>query len=93
MDIGSLTAFAGYHLQIKTGDCNVSKENWNRYDFPFWKYFEEAATAESLNNWEAKGKDISEWSDYAQKGAKSIGGTHVSIVLPVCLNSISVSRG
>lgn len=70
MDIGSLTAFAGYHLQIKTGDCNVPKENWNRYDFPFWKYFEEAATAESLNNWEAKGKDISEWSDYAQKGAK-----------------------
>ena len=36
MDIGSLTAFAGYHLQIKTGDCNVPKENWNRYDFPFF---------------------------------------------------------
>ena len=85
MDIGSLTAFAGYHLQIKTGDCNVPKENWNRYDFPFWKYFEEAATAESLNNWEAKGKDISEWSDYAQKGAKSIGDSQITILMPESL--------
>ena len=42
-------------------------------------------TAESLNNWEAKGKDISEWSDYAQKGAKSIGDSQITILMPESL--------
>ena len=54
IDIKSISAFADYQVQIKTGNCTVSKDNWNRHDFPFWKYFEEATTAESLNNWSAK---------------------------------------
>jgi hypothetical protein len=85
MDIGNLTAFWGYDLQIKTGNCNVSKENWNRNDFPFWKYFEEATTAESLNSWKPSGKDISRWSSYAQKGAMSIGDSQITILMPESL--------
>ena len=82
MDISNITAFAGYNVQIKAGDCKIRKEDWNRNDFPFWKYFEEATNAECLNNWKAKGPDISEWSDYAQKGAKSIADSQITIIMP-----------
>ena len=82
MDVGNITAFAGYNVQIKAGDCNIRKEDWNRNDFPFWKYFEEATNAECLNNWKAKGPDVSEWSDYAQKGAKSIADSQITILMP-----------
>ena len=82
MDISNITAFAGYNVQIKAGDCNIRKEDWNRNDFPFWKYFEEATNAECLNNWKAKGPDVSEWSDYAQKGAKSIADSQITILMP-----------
>ena len=85
MDISNITAFAGYNVQIKAGDCNIRKEDWNRNDFPFWKYFEEATNAECLNNWKAKGSDISEWSDYAQKGAKSIADSQITIIMPESL--------
>ena len=81
-DISSIVSFSGYNVQIKTGNCNVQKENWNRNDFPFWKYFEEATNAECLNNWKAKGPDVSEWSDYAQKGAKSIEDSQITILMP-----------
>ena len=82
MDVGNITAFAGYNVQIKAGGCNIRKEDWNRNDFPFWKYFEEATNAECLNNWKAKGPDVSEWSDYAQKGAKSIADSQITILMP-----------
>lgn len=85
MDISNITVFSGYNVQIKTGNCNVQKENWNRNDFPFWKYFEEATNAECLNNWKAKGPDVSEWSDYAQKGAKSIEDSQITILMPESL--------
>lgn len=84
-DISSIVSFSGYNVQIKTGNCNVQKENWNRNDFPFWKYFEEATNAECLNNWKAKGPDVSEWSDYAQKGAKSIEDSQIIILMPESL--------
>lgn len=82
MLMDNLSALSGYNVQMKTGNCNVKKENWNRYDFPFWKYFEEATTAESLNDWNAKGKDISEWSTYAQAGANSVGDSQIVILVP-----------
>ena len=85
MDISNITAFAGYNVQIKAGDCNIRKEDWKRNDFPFWKYFEDATTAECLNNWKAKGADISEWSDYAQRGAKSIADSQITIIMPESL--------
>ncbi|MDO5156780.1 MAG: hypothetical protein Q4D51_12525 [Eubacteriales bacterium] len=85
MDIRNVAAFAGYNVNIKTGNCDVSKSNWNRNDFPFWKYFEKATTAECLNSWKAKGKDISEWSDFAQNGAKSIGDSQITIIMPESL--------
>ena len=85
MDIGYISGLSGYDVQIKAGDCNVSKKNWERNDFPFWKYFEEATTADSLNDWKAKGPDVSEWSSYSQNGAKSIGDSKITILLPESL--------
>lgn len=85
MDVNNALGLSGYDVQIKAGDCNVSKENWERNDFPFWKYFEEATTAECLNDWKAKGPDISEWSSYAQNGAKSIGDSKITILMPKSL--------
>jgi hypothetical protein len=85
MDIGSVSGLSGYDVQIKAGDCNVSKKNWERNDFPFWKYFEEATSADCLNDWKAKGPDVSEWSSYSQNGAKSIGDSKITILMPESL--------
>ena len=49
MDISNITAFLGYNVQIKAGDCNIRKEDWNRNDFPFWKYFENATNTICYN--------------------------------------------
>ena len=85
MDIGYVSGLSGYDVQIKAGNCNISKQNWERNDFPFWKYFEEATTADCLNDWKAKGPDVSEWSSYSQNGAKSIGDSKITILLPESL--------
>jgi len=85
MDIGYVSGLSGYDVQIKAGNCNISKKNWERNDFPFWKYFEEATTADCLNDWKAKGPDISEWSSYSQNGAKSIGDSKITILMPESL--------
>lgn len=85
MGIGYVSGLSGYDVQIKAGDCNVSKKHWERNDFPFWKYFEEATTADCLNDWKAKGPDVSEWSSYSQNGAKSIGDSKITILLPESL--------
>ncbi len=85
MGIGYVSGLSGYDVQIKAGDCNVSKKNWERNDFPFWKYFEEATTADCLNDWNAKGPDISECSSYSQNGAKSIGDSKITILMPESL--------
>lgn len=82
MDISCISSFAGYDVQIKTGNCTVDKNEWNRNDFPFWKYFEEATNAESLNSWKMRGKDVSKCSDYSQNGAKSIGNSKIAILMP-----------
>lgn len=82
MGIGYVSGLSGYDVQIKAGDCNVSKKNWERNDFPFWKYFEEATSADCLNDWKAKGPDVSEWSNYSQNGAKSIGDSKITILMP-----------
>ena len=85
MGIGYVSGLSGYDVHIKAGDCNVSKKNWERNDFPFWKYFEEATTADCLNDWMAKRPDVSEWSSYSQNGAKSIGDSKITILLPESL--------
>lgn len=85
MDIGYASELSGYDVQIKVGDCNVSKKNWERNDFPFWKYFEEATSADCLNDWKAKGSDISELSSYSQNGAKRIGDSIITILMPESL--------
>nr|WP_297766037.1 hypothetical protein [uncultured Butyrivibrio sp.] len=85
MDIGYVSGLSGYDVQIKAGNCNISKQNWERNDFPFWKYFEEATTADCLNDWKAKGPDVSEWSSYSQNGAKSIGDSKITILMPESL--------
>ena len=50
MDISGMSTFLNYNLQVKTGNCTVSRENWERNDFPFWKYFEENTDSTILNN-------------------------------------------
>lgn len=85
MGIGYVSGLSGYDVHIKAGDCDVSKKNWERNDFPFWKYFEEATTADCLNDWKAKRPDVSEWSSYSQNGAKSIGDSKITILLPESL--------
>ena len=85
MDISGMSTFLNYNLQVKTGNCTVSRENWERNDFPFWKYFAENTDSTILNNLKPKGMDVSEWSSYPQNGAKSIGDAQITILMPESL--------
>ena len=85
MNLENVSGLSGYDVQIKAGECNISKSNWEMNDFPFWKYFEEATSAECLNDWKPKGPDVSEWSSYPQNGAKSIGESKITILMPESL--------
>lgn len=51
--------FSTYNVSCKIGECNVSKKDWERNDFPSWKFFEEGAKANELNHWSASGNDSS----------------------------------
>ena len=51
--------FSTYNVSCKIGECNVSREDWERNDFPSWKFFEEGTKANALNHWSASGNDSS----------------------------------
>jgi hypothetical protein len=51
--------FPTYNALSKIGKCDVSSADWERNDFPSWKFFEDSTKADELNNWSASGNDVS----------------------------------
>lgn len=51
--------FPIYNVSCKIGKCDVSSADWERNDFPSWKFFEDSTKADELNNWSASGNDVS----------------------------------
>lgn len=74
--------FPTYKVITKVGNCDVSKGNWQRNDFPFWKYFQEGTAADALNSWQARGTNPSQLKPELQRNYSSIGPGKISILIP-----------
>lgn len=78
-------AFIGNDVDVKAGNCNVSSANWERKDFPFWKYFQDDESADCLNNWKITGSEPTGAEDYIQKELRAIGFGKIEIIMPESL--------
>jgi hypothetical protein len=75
-------SFPDYSLQTKVGNCNVAWKEWDRNDFPVWKYFEKETSADCLNNWRGVGKNPPQWDPKVQKGLNGINYGEMVIIMP-----------
>lgn len=75
-------AFPMYDVVTHVGNTNVSSANWQRNDFPFWKYFDKNASADCLNDWQPKGANPPLTDAHIQQGLGSIGIGKMAILIP-----------
>lgn len=76
------TAFPDNSVQIKVGNCDVAWKEWDRNDFPVWKYFEKDTSADCLNNWRGIGKNPPQWDSKVQQGLSKIDYGEMVIIIP-----------
>lgn len=74
--------FPNMKIFIKTGDCDISKSNWERNDFPFWNYFKENTKACSLNSCKPAGTEPQATDWCVQKELSQIDFGAISILIP-----------
>ena len=74
--------FPNMRVLVKTGNCDISKKNWDRNDFPFWDYYKENTKADSLNSWKATGTEPREMDSSVKKELKQIDFGAISILIP-----------
>ena len=78
-------AFSYYDVTTHVGNANISDENWQRNDFPIWKYFDKNASADCLNNWKPSGPNPPQSDPSVQRGLSSIGPGKMSVIIPEAL--------
>ena len=64
---------------------DITDSNWQRNDFPIWKYFEKGASAECLNGWKPSGPNPPQSDPRVQRGLSSIGPGKMSVIIPDAL--------
>lgn len=60
-------AFPQYDVITHVGNANISSGNWQRNDFPFWKYFDRNTSADALNDWKPEGVNPSQMRSDLQR--------------------------
>ncbi len=78
-------AFIRYDVTTHVGKADVTDSNWQRNDFPIWKYFEKGASAECLNGWKPSGPNPPQSDPRVQRGLSSIGPGEMSVIIPDAL--------
>ncbi len=78
-------AFIRYDVTTHVGKADVTDSNWQRNDFPIWKYFEKGASAECLNGWKPSGPNPPQTDPRVQRGLSSIGPGKMSVIIPDAL--------
>ena len=78
-------AFTRYDVTTHVGNANITDANWQRNDFPIWKYFEKGASADCLNDWRPSGPNPPQTDPNVQRGLASIGPGKMSIIIPDAL--------
>ena len=75
-------AFQDYNVKVKSGDCSVSSSNWERKDFPAWKYFQDDTGADCLNTWKARGAQPTGAEASIQSALSKIGYGQMAVIIP-----------
>lgn len=78
-------AFSKYEVITHVGNANISDRNWQRNDFPFWKYFDKNTSADALNEWKPVGANPSQLRSDLQKNYNSIGAGKIAVLVPESL--------
>lgn len=72
-------AFPQYDVITHVGNANISSGNWQRNDFPFWKYFDKNTSADALNDWKPEGANPSQMRSDLQRNYNSVGPGRVTV--------------
>ena len=78
-------AFIRYDVTTHVGKADITDSNWQRNDFPIWKYFEKGASADCLNEWKPSGPNPPQSDPRVQRGLSSIGPGKMSVIIPDAL--------
>jgi hypothetical protein len=78
-------AFPQYDVITHVGNANISSGNWQRNDFPFWKYFDKNTSADALNDWKPEGANPSQMRSDLQRNYNSVGSGRIAILVPESL--------
>lgn len=74
--------FSTYNVSCKIGNCNVSRTDWERNDFPSWKFFGDSTKADELNNWKSSGNDVSFMDNNILNSWKRTDDRKMVIIIP-----------
>lgn len=75
-------AFPMYDVVTHVGNANISASNWQRNDFPFWKYFQKNTSADALNDWRPSGANPPQTRGDLQRNYSSIGSGRIAVLIP-----------
>lgn len=75
-------AFPMYDVVTHVGNADISQANWQRNDFPFWKYFQKDTSADALNDWQPSGANPPQTRADLQRNYSSIGPGRIAILVP-----------
>lgn len=78
-------AFPANDVSIKVGNCDVADEIWERKDFPFWQYFRDDVSADSLNNWKPAGAAPTGAEPYIQRELSKVAFGKMVVIIPESL--------
>lgn len=71
--------FYDMDIIFRVGECNVSQQDWESDNFPFWKYFDVNTEVKEINNWN---KNIKLSKKDIQKHLQKIGFGEMVIIIP-----------
>lgn len=78
-------AFSQYDVVTHVGNADISPANWQRNDFPFWKYFQKDTSADALNDWQPVGANPPQTRGDLQRNYSSVGSGRIAILIPESL--------
>lgn len=78
-------AFPQYHVVTHVGNAEISPANWQRNDFPFWKYYQKDTSADALNDWRPAGANPPQTRGDLQRNYSSIGPGRIAVLIPESL--------
>ncbi len=75
-------AFPQYDVITHVGNADISSANWQRNDFPFWKYFQKDTRADALNDWRPVGENPPQTRGDLQQCYRSVGSGRIAVLIP-----------